>query len=137
MSTECAVFLMLLRIARRRVDVDRYEVVAQLLAVARPARVGHGAVVREAQAQHAEVLVGDPILHASEVGVGEPQRAGAGLAERQRERGLAQHGREQIIVDRHRKREAAAEAHPDRAHARAAGLLVQVASERAQPRDHR
>ena len=48
-STECADLLDVVRVARRRVDLDRDEVVAELVPVARPARVGHGAVLREAQ----------------------------------------------------------------------------------------
>ena len=126
-----------MRIARRRVDLDADEVVAELLLVARPARVGHGAVLREAQAEHAEVVVRDAVLHAGEVGVGEAERAGAGLAERERHRRLAQHRCEHLVVDGHREREAAAEAHADRADAGPAGLRVQIAGERAQPRDDR
>ena len=55
----------------------------------------------------------------------------------ERQRRLAQHRREHLVVDRHREREAAGEAHADRADARTAALLVQVAGQRAQPVDDR
>ena len=54
-STECARLLDAVRVAGRRVDLDADEVVAELLLVARPARVGHGPVLREAQPEHAQV----------------------------------------------------------------------------------
>ena len=47
---------------------------------------------------------------------------GAGLADGERQRRLAEHGRDDGVVDHHRQGEPAAEAHPDRPDAGAADL---------------
>ena len=56
---------------------------------------------------------------------------------RERLRGLAEHRGQQHVVDHHRQREPAGEAHADRADARAAAARVLGGGQRAQPRRDR
>ena len=121
-STECAVAWDPVRVALRRVDLDRDEPVAELAAQGLEASRRDGDVVREAEPEHARTLW-RALLRPGEVGVADADRGLALASERERQRRLAQHRREHAVVDHHPEREAAGEAHADGADARAAALL--------------
>ena len=81
-STECAVFGMPCGLPGDESISTPMKLSPSSSRVPSPARVGHGPVLGEAQAEHAQVVVLDAGLHAREVGVGEAERALARLAER-------------------------------------------------------
>ena len=87
----------------------------------------------EAVSHHGQVLALEALAHRGEL-LGRDLQPG-GIVQRQRR--LGQHRCEHRRLEHHRQREIAREAHPDRAHARTAALLVREPRQRPQPLRHR
>src|SRR4051794_4560713 len=85
------------RVALRRVDLDRNELVAELLTQTLEALDRYGSVVGETQPQHA-LTFGRARLDAREIGVGYGEVASAARGDRERERRLREDRREHAVV---------------------------------------
>ena len=116
------------RVARAGVDLDALEPIAELVAEAIEARLRAEGVVGEAEPEHAKLVVLHAALELMELAIRYVKLAR--LADR--ERGLREDGRHHPRVDREREREVAREAHPDRADAGTADLVMEREAERAE-----
>ena len=124
-TTECAILGMPCGLPLLALDLDRDETVAEHLAQMLERVRRHGAVAGEAHRQHAQVVArGDASRGRRRRGRAQRLRA---LPTANGSDGWLSTGASIVVVDGHREREPAGEAHADRADARAAALLVQVA----------
>src|SRR5215203_2232264 len=128
------------RIAATRVDLDAEEVVAELGAEALEALRRDQSIAGEPESEQGGALpaaLGAALLDLREGLVIDPEVTLLRSGHAERERGLAEHRRDHDVIDHHREREPAGQAHADRADARSAALVVGELGERAQPRHDR